>query len=84
MKGLRHLKPSRIKKEYYLTDVVSFLAGQKARLGALKLSDGLEILGVNNRVELAQVGQILRSRILRRLMLAGVTVMPRPKDRGNV
>ena len=40
---------------------------------ALKAADSSEMLGINNRVELAAVDRIMRERKVRQLMLDGVT-----------
>ena len=61
--------------EYYLTDVIGFLVSSGRGVGALPVEDPLETLGINNRVELADAGSIMRSRILRELMLGGVTIV---------
>jgi len=60
--------------EYYLTDLPAILrrAGQRAL--AVKLGEPQEVLGVNNRVELAEMDALLRARKCRELMLAGVTI----------
>src|ERR671933_1593685 len=70
------LQPSPIKGEYYLTDLVAMAvreAGPRAIL-AHRLADPTEALGVNDRWELAQAEAVMRQRILRSLMEAGVTV----------
>jgi bifunctional UDP-N-acetylglucosamine pyrophosphorylase/glucosamine-1-phosphate N-acetyltransferase len=48
---------------------------QDRPVGALCLPDGDEVLGVNNRRELAEAGQRLNRRTLDRLMDAGVSVV---------
>jgi bifunctional UDP-N-acetylglucosamine pyrophosphorylase/glucosamine-1-phosphate N-acetyltransferase len=60
--------------EYYLTDMVAILLRAGHRVMALKIADPGELLGINNRVELAAVDRILRERTTRRLMLDGVTI----------
>jgi len=60
--------------EYYLTDMVAILNRAGARVAALKIPDSSELLGINNRLELAEADRILRTRTLRRLMLDGVTI----------
>jgi bifunctional UDP-N-acetylglucosamine pyrophosphorylase/glucosamine-1-phosphate N-acetyltransferase len=75
LEGLRRLRPNNAKGEYYLTDVIGFLVGRRRSVGALRLSDGDEILGVNNRRELAEAGRRINGRLLDRLMEAGVTVV---------
>jgi bifunctional UDP-N-acetylglucosamine pyrophosphorylase/glucosamine-1-phosphate N-acetyltransferase len=60
--------------EYYLTDMVGILLGAGMRVAALKIPDSSELLGINNRVELAEADGILRARKVRQLMLDGVTI----------
>ena len=45
------------------------------RVGALKVEDADEILGVNDRVQLCQASEILRKRILYQYMISGVTII---------
>jgi bifunctional UDP-N-acetylglucosamine pyrophosphorylase / glucosamine-1-phosphate N-acetyltransferase len=59
--------------EYYLPDVVPLLAADAARVETL-LGDRSEVLGVNDRKQLAEAARILRERKLDELMAAGVTV----------
>ncbi|HEY8339748.1 MAG TPA: bifunctional UDP-N-acetylglucosamine diphosphorylase/glucosamine-1-phosphate N-acetyltransferase GlmU, partial [Egibacteraceae bacterium] len=58
--------------EEYLTDVIAPLAERGA--GAV-VGDAESVAGVNDRVQLAAAGAVLRRRILERLMLDGVTVV---------
>lgn len=60
--------------EIYLTDVVEGLAQRGFTVGAFQAADPEDVLGVNTRVELAQAEAIMKERIMRRWMLAGVTV----------
>ncbi len=61
--------------EYYLTDLLS-IAVQKGLVSlALPTADADEIMGVNDRVQLAEAGRILRGRINREHMLNGVTLI---------
>lgn len=61
--------------EYYLTDLVRMAAGAGVVVESVDSEEGLEVLGVNNRVQLAQAEQAMRERILRGWMLAGVTIV---------
>ncbi|MDB1087234.1 bifunctional UDP-N-acetylglucosamine diphosphorylase/glucosamine-1-phosphate N-acetyltransferase GlmU [Streptomyces sp. ACA25] len=61
--------------EEYLTDVLSILRGEGHRVGASRAADHREILGINNRVQLAEARRILNERLLEQAMLAGVTVI---------
>ncbi|WP_424213385.1 bifunctional UDP-N-acetylglucosamine diphosphorylase/glucosamine-1-phosphate N-acetyltransferase GlmU [Streptomyces sp. BI20] len=61
--------------EEYLTDVLGILRGSGHRVGASVGSDHRQILGINNRVQLAEARALLNARLLERAMLAGVTVV---------
>ena len=61
--------------EYYLTDVVRQAAGQGLACRGYSVADPTEITGVNDRVQLAEAGRVLRGRINRELMLSGVTMI---------
>lgn len=73
-KYIHELRPDNPAHEYYLTDIVSIFILAGLRVTALKTDDPSEILGINNRIELAQADRILRERKVRRLMLDGVTI----------
>ncbi|MEU3912796.1 MULTISPECIES: bifunctional UDP-N-acetylglucosamine diphosphorylase/glucosamine-1-phosphate N-acetyltransferase GlmU [unclassified Streptomyces] len=66
--------------EEYLTDVLGILREAGHRVGAAVGSDHRQILGINNRVQLAEARALLNARLLERAMLAGVTVV----DPGSV
>jgi bifunctional UDP-N-acetylglucosamine pyrophosphorylase/glucosamine-1-phosphate N-acetyltransferase len=73
--ALKRLTPSPVKGEYYLTDTVG-LAVQEGRLvEAVTTEDRGETMGVNTRVHLAEAERVLRRRIDRALMMAGVTLI---------
>ncbi|MFI6700146.1 bifunctional UDP-N-acetylglucosamine diphosphorylase/glucosamine-1-phosphate N-acetyltransferase GlmU [Streptomyces sp. NPDC050509] len=61
--------------EEYLTDVLGILREAGHRVGASVAGDHREILGINNRVQLAEARRLLNERLLVRAMLAGVTVV---------
>jgi bifunctional UDP-N-acetylglucosamine pyrophosphorylase / glucosamine-1-phosphate N-acetyltransferase len=63
-----------LKGEYYLTDLPGFAVEALANSVETVLIDHQETLGINDRVQLAEVSNILRQRILRDWMLAGVTI----------
>lgn len=72
---LERLAPDPITKEYYLTDVVGLLHSRGLTVAAHKAPHPAEVTGVNTRVELAEVDQLLRQRKARALMLSGVTLL---------
>ncbi len=72
--ALRGLRPDNAQGELYLTDVIGLFRQSGLLVGALVSPDPDIVLGVNTRVELAQVSETMRRRILHGLMLSGVTV----------
>lgn len=76
--ALTRLKKSP-KGEYYLTDLPGFAAEETVAPPATTVElvpvDAEDILGINDRVQLAQVGDVFRYRVLREHMLAGVTIV---------
>lgn len=61
-------------EEYYLTDCVAMANGDGLVVNAVMADDPIEVSGVNNRVQLAQLERALQWRIAERLMKEGVTV----------
>ena len=72
--ALATLKNNNAKGEYYLTDVIAALRAQGKKLLALGPAPADEILGVNDRVQLAAITKLLQNRINNAWMLAGVTI----------
>jgi bifunctional UDP-N-acetylglucosamine pyrophosphorylase/glucosamine-1-phosphate N-acetyltransferase len=71
---IHELRPDNPAHEYYLTDMAAILIRAGARVVALKIPESAELLGINNRLELAEADRILRARKIRQLMLDGVTI----------
>jgi len=61
--------------EYYLTDLVGIAVAEHAGCAAAMVDDPEEIMGVNDRVQLAHAAKLLRQRINRQVMLSGVTLV---------
>ena len=57
--------------EYYLTDIVRLIKG---KVQTMPVHDADEILGINDRRQLAQAERVMRQRILDALMTGGVTI----------
>lgn len=70
--------PVRRAGEYYLTDLVGMAADEGQPVASVVTDDAAELLGINTRVHLAEAEAVLRQRINRRWMEAGVT-MPDPQ-----
>lgn len=60
--------------EYYLTDIAELLRKARRKVLALRAKDSSEVLGVNTRMELAELDAKLRAKKARELMLAGTTI----------
>lgn len=61
--------------ERYLPDVLAIARAGGRRVAAVQVTDAAEVLGVNDRVQLAEVRRRLNGRILEAWMRAGVTVV---------
>jgi bifunctional UDP-N-acetylglucosamine pyrophosphorylase/glucosamine-1-phosphate N-acetyltransferase len=68
------LKTDNAHHEYYLTDMVALLGKADEKVLALPAADSSEVLGVNTRIELAELDAKLRNQKARELMLAGTTI----------
>jgi len=69
------LKSDNSQGELYLTDVIEILRNDGGKISAVLIEDFIEILGVNDRVQLAESAALLRDRINEELMRAGVTIV---------
>lgn len=74
-KNIKKLKSANAQGEYYLPDLIGIAVAEGRPVRALTHIDVLEVMGVNNRVELARATAIMRLRILKELMLSGVTML---------
>ncbi len=74
-RALAELKPDNAQGELYLTDVIGLLRRAGLTVGALVSPDADVVLGVNTRVDLADLNERMRKRLLHNLMLSGVTVV---------
>jgi bifunctional UDP-N-acetylglucosamine pyrophosphorylase/glucosamine-1-phosphate N-acetyltransferase len=61
-------------REFYLTDMAALLNAAGGRVLAVKAADPREVLGANNRAELAELDAHMRAEKCRELMAAGVTI----------
>ncbi len=60
--------------EYYLPDIVPIALKQGLGVAAMPMGDSDEMLGVNNRVQLAAVEAIMQRRIIEDWQMRGVTI----------
>ncbi len=73
-KYLPLLTPQNKQGEYYLTDVLSLAQGDGEVIETFITEDSKEILGANNRLQLAELAHLRNKRKLTELMLSGVTI----------
>lgn len=73
--ALERVTPENAQGEYYLPDVIEILRADGEKVIAHVHDDPTVALGVNNRADLADAAALLRARINRRHMLAGVTLV---------
>jgi len=74
-RALGRLRAANRQEEYYLTDVIGAAVRAGRGVVGVLCDDAEEMIGVNDRVQLALVLAVLRRRVLERLMRAGVTVI---------
>ena len=72
MNGVSVLKNNNAQKEYYLTDLIALAVAKKRTIETMVWENSEDVRGVNNPYELAQAGEILNSRIVRKHALNGV------------
>jgi bifunctional UDP-N-acetylglucosamine pyrophosphorylase/glucosamine-1-phosphate N-acetyltransferase len=71
---LKRINNRNVKKEFYLTDIVA-LARSEGLITQVVIADEVEVLGVNDRLQLAQAEAVAQSRLRRRAMAQGVTMI---------
>ncbi|WP_327680129.1 bifunctional UDP-N-acetylglucosamine diphosphorylase/glucosamine-1-phosphate N-acetyltransferase GlmU [Kitasatospora sp. NBC_00458] len=75
VRALAEVTTDNVQGEEYLTDTLEILRKAGHRVGAVVAADYRDILGINDRVQLAHARRLLNDRLLERAMRAGVTVV---------
>jgi bifunctional UDP-N-acetylglucosamine pyrophosphorylase / glucosamine-1-phosphate N-acetyltransferase len=75
VESLPRLGNDNAKGEYYLTDIVGLAREAGLAVGAFPIDDVMQTEGVNDRLQLANLGRELNRRTLEDWMREGVTVM---------
>jgi bifunctional UDP-N-acetylglucosamine pyrophosphorylase/glucosamine-1-phosphate N-acetyltransferase len=75
LESLPRLGNDNAKGEYYLTDIVGLARDAGLAVGAFPIDDVMQTEGVNDRLQLANLGRELNRRTLEGWMREGVTVM---------
>ena len=68
------VKPDNAQNEFYLTDLVE-IAGERGLLARTLDADEAEVMGVNDRVQLAAAEAKMQARLRRRVMIEGATLV---------
>ena len=75
LSSLRKLKPNNVQSEYYLTDCPRILMDDGHKVAASCSLTIEEAIGVNNRIQLAEVRSHIQREHLNQIMLSGVTIV---------
>ncbi|MGH2894087.1 MAG: bifunctional UDP-N-acetylglucosamine diphosphorylase/glucosamine-1-phosphate N-acetyltransferase GlmU [Solirubrobacteraceae bacterium] len=73
--ALQEVRADNAQGEHYLPDVLPIMRAHRLTVAAFELSDPDELLGINDRVQLADVAGVAQRQIHERHMLAGVTIV---------
>ena len=73
--NIRGIGNNNAQGEYYLTDLLAIAVSKGLPCLALQTADADEIMGVNDRAQLARAGSVLRRRINHEHMLNGVSII---------
>ena len=73
--AVKRVPTDNAKGEEYLTDVVAILRAEGHHVASVTLEDPDEVLGVNDRAQLARARHIFNARLLGSWMGAGVTIV---------
>ena len=72
---LGRLSNSNAQGEYYLTDVIAMAVADGLVVATETAQEEMEVLGANDRIQLAQLERYYQQRAARRLMTQGVTLL---------
>lgn len=72
---IEQVKNNNVKNEYYLTDVVELMYQAGEGVSTLEIEEFEQMVGVNDKVQLAEVSEVLRREKNRELMESGVILI---------
>ena len=73
--NLKRIKKENKQGEYYLPDLIEIAAVEGRKVSGLLHISPKEVMGINNRIELAEANKEMRERINNEVMLSGVTLI---------
>lgn len=71
--ALSHIDNNNSQGEYYLPDLIAMAVAQGISINSVTCEDEMEVAGVNNRVQLAELESYYQQKRATALMMAGVT-----------
>jgi bifunctional UDP-N-acetylglucosamine pyrophosphorylase/glucosamine-1-phosphate N-acetyltransferase len=74
LRALPKISNKNIKSEFYLTDIIEIMSRVEDKVGIHKAPAEQEIIGINDRYELAKAVEVLRRRKIISLAESGVTI----------
>lgn len=74
-KWVRRLRANNAQREYYLTDIIAMAAKEGVGIAAVRAASAEEVLGINDKSQLADAERVLRQRAAAALMAQGVTLI---------
>ncbi|MBR0278140.1 MAG: bifunctional UDP-N-acetylglucosamine diphosphorylase/glucosamine-1-phosphate N-acetyltransferase GlmU, partial [Clostridia bacterium] len=75
LSALDMINNNNAQKEYYLTDTLEILINNGKKVGAFVVENPSEILGINDRAQLAEAQKIMQERIIKKHFSNGVTFL---------
>ena len=83
---LAELEPDNAQGEYYLTDVIASAVAEQLPIVTVEAPDANEVLGINDRAQLAAAERVVQGRYAQRLLDQGATLADpsRIEQRGDV
>lgn len=73
--NLKNLKNKNRQVEYYLPDLIESAVRQGKKVSSIVHINPSEVMGINNRIELAEANEDMRERLNNEFMLSGVTLV---------
>jgi len=75
LEALPEIKNENKKGEYYLTDIIEIMSCKGRKVDVFRIPHTEEIIGINDRSELARAAELLRKRKIKELSKKGVTCL---------
>jgi bifunctional UDP-N-acetylglucosamine pyrophosphorylase/glucosamine-1-phosphate N-acetyltransferase len=71
---LEKIKPNNAQDEFYLTDIVSLAVDDGVTVNAVMAASETEVMGINDKIQLAQAERAYQARLANQLMASGVGI----------